>query len=92
VGKILFALLTAVIAWVLFKGFTKTATKGDDKKIVRGSSPPPSPPPRPADSQALERMVKCAVCGVHMPESESALVAGKISCREPTQCAHRRAA
>ncbi len=87
-GKILFALLTAVIAWVLFKGFTKTAPKGDDKKIVRGSSAPP----HPVDPQASERMVKCAVCGVHMPESESALIAGKISCREPAQCAHRRAA
>jgi hypothetical protein len=104
VGKILFALLTAAIAWILFKGFTKNTAKDDAKKVVsRGNtSSNPSTNSRgdggsgdgdgDSDTQALERMVKCSVCGVHMPESESISSQGETSCREPSHCAHRRQA
>ena len=36
---------------------------------------PESPAPRPA-----EKMVSCARCGVHLPESEAIVVAGRPYC------------
>jgi hypothetical protein len=86
VGKIIFALLTAAIAWVLFKGLTKkppsdasrrdAAKSGDDKA---------------KNLNAPERMVKCVRCGVFMPETESAIIDGQIGCRDPQACVHGRA-
>jgi hypothetical protein len=82
VGKILFALLTAVIAWFLFKGLSKKS-RGDasDSRVEKDGSA----------KNAVEHMVKCGVCGVFMPESESTKIDGKISCRDPKTCAHRGA-
>lgn len=79
-GKILFVLLTAAIGWFLFKGFTK-------------KMPPPQDPsaadPGKGTANTPERMVQCALCGVHMPESDSLTSEGRVSCREPARCAHR---
>lgn len=46
-----------------------------------------SRPPTPAE-RAPERMVKCALCGVNQPVSESILTHGKYYCCE----AHRQQA
>ncbi|QDF98745.1 hypothetical protein CJ010_20510 [Azoarcus sp. DD4] len=40
----------------------------------------------PAGEGAMERMVECAHCGVHVPESEGVSDAGRFYCSE----AHRR--
>jgi hypothetical protein len=82
VGKVIFALLTALIAWILFKGFTKKVSRSDDASV---KPKPASEPPK-----LTERMVKCATCGVFMPESESVLLDGVVSCKDPAHCAHRR--
>jgi hypothetical protein len=85
VGKIIFAVITAFVAWVLFKGLTKSAKR--DELDTRADQPLPRQPA--ADAKTPERMVKCSACGVYMPESESVMSSGKISCREPLHCAHR---
>jgi hypothetical protein len=87
VGKIIFALLTAAIAWVLFKGLMK---KPPDSKANSGDAAKPGDG-KTKNLNAPERMVKCVRCGVFMPETESVIVGGQISCRDPQTCAHGRA-
>jgi hypothetical protein len=89
VGKIIFMLLTAAIAWLLFKGLSKGLTKKspDDanrRETINAENE------KSKNLNAPERMVKCAHCGVFMPEPESVLIDGKTSCRDPQVCAHGR--
>ncbi len=82
-GKIVFLFIIAVLGWVLFKGFGK---KGG------GASPPAedsSQQVKKSPSTAAENMVKCHRCGVLMPESESMMLDGNISCHDPAHCLHR---
>jgi len=76
-GKILFFLAAAVVGWLLFKGLLKKPKAGE---------PRDAPPNRP------EQMVKCDLCGVFMPESDSAQLDGKRTCRTPQRCLHRQSA
>lgn len=75
-GKIVFLLIIAVVAWVLFKGLGKKS----DGPGVGG------PKER---TNIAEKMVKCHRCGVMMPESESMMLDGNISCHDPAHCLHR---
>jgi hypothetical protein len=82
-GKIVFLFIIAVLGWVLFKGLGK---KGS------GSSPPDAEASGEKKSTtriATENMVKCHRCGVLMPESESMMLDGNISCHDPAHCLHR---
>ena len=82
-GKIVFLFIIAVLGWVLFKGLGK---KGG------GASPPTEDSSRQKKSSAAiatENMVKCHRCGVLMPESESMMLDGNISCHDPAHCLHR---
>jgi len=102
VGKIIFVLLTAAIAWVLFKGLSKGLTKRSPSSESRRDAAT-SGDGKAKNLNAPERMVKCARCGVFMPETESVIVNsvnsvdgvdgvnGQISCRDPQACAHGRA-
>jgi Pyruvate/2-oxoacid:ferredoxin oxidoreductase delta subunit len=76
-GKLLFFLAVAVVGWLLFKGLLKKP-QGDAK------------PEAPANQH--EQMVKCDLCGVFMPESDSAQLDGKLTCRTPQRCLHRQSA
>ncbi len=69
-------LLIAAIAWAFFK--KQQGARGRVDK-----------PEAPRAATGSERMVACSTCGVFMPESESLLTGGKISCRDPAHCAHR---
>lgn len=89
-GKIIFALLTAAIAWVLFKGLSKGLTKKPPPDVDRRDAAKPGDD-KAKNLNAPERMVKCIRCGVFMPETESVIVNGQISCRDPQACAHGRA-
>ena len=40
-------------------------------------------------SKAVENMVKCQRCGVLMPESDSMMLDGNVSCHDPAHCLHR---
>ncbi|MEP7155056.1 MAG: PP0621 family protein [Betaproteobacteria bacterium] len=75
-GKMLVFLIAAVIGWFLFKGIFQK---------------PPAPRKPDSARDVPEKMVRCDLCGVHMPESESKLVDGKCTCRVPDNCAHRNA-
>ena len=75
-GKIVFLLIIAVLVWVLFKGL--------GKKV----SGPGSRAPQDRANLA-EKMVKCHRCGVLMPESESMMLDGNVSCHDPAHCLHR---
>lgn len=80
-GKIIFMALIAALAWVFFKKRAVEQSRPKDKVATDASSS--------VASAAIERMVACADCGVFMPESDSVLREGKISCRDPGHCAHR---
>lgn len=73
-GKILLLLLLAVAGWLLIKGLLKK--KGGDAAGTPVSRP--------------ERMVKCDLCGVFMPESDSVQLDDKRSCGKPKQCLRRQ--
>ena len=49
-----------------------------------GSAPPP-------ESDRAERMIECAHCGLHVPESEAVAGDGLTFCSEAHRRAHRQA-
>lgn len=78
-GKIVFLLIIAALGWVLFKGLGKkngTSSKGDADGLRD-------------QTKVTERIVKCHRCGVLMPESESMMLDGNLSCHDPAHCLHR---
>ncbi|MCY7387523.1 MAG: hypothetical protein LH481_05560 [Burkholderiales bacterium] len=78
-GKIVFLAIIAVLCWVLFKGLGKKSSK-----------PPKGDAGASGDRTGLaEQMVKCHRCGVLMPESESMMLDGNVSCHDPAHCLHR---
>lgn len=78
-GKIVFLLIIAALGWVLFKGLGKKSGPSS-----RGDVDGPQ-----EQSKVTERMVKCHRCGVLMPESESMMLDGNLSCHDPAHCLHR---
>jgi hypothetical protein len=76
-GKILLFVAVGILAWLLVKGL--------GKKLGGGTK-------RDAPDGGPEKMVKCDLCGVFMPESESAQIDGKKTCLTPQQCLHRQSA
>jgi hypothetical protein len=76
-GKILLFVAAGILAWLLFKGLGKK---------------PGGTASRDASTSGPEKMVKCDLCGVFMPESESAQEDGKKTCLTPRQCTHRQSA
>jgi len=91
-GKILFMLLIAAITWVLFKKRARPppAHKTKDQATANPVTDSDSAVSgKQADHLGSpERMVACAACGVFMPESDSVILHGQVSCRAPEQCAH----
>lgn len=78
-GKLVFLFIIVVLVWVLFKGLGK-------KPFKPGASGAEGPESR---SNVPEKMVKCHRCGVLMPESESMMLDGNVSCHDPAHCLHR---
>ena len=85
-GKLLFVLLIAAIAWAFFKKHQGSKRSSTDKPAGSGKAASPT---EGSAASSSERMVACGACGVFMPESDSVLTSGKIGCRDPAQCAHR---
>ncbi len=73
-GKLLLFVLVAILAYLFFKGSGR-----------RTGAPPGEGAKRP---RAAERMVECAHCGVHLPESEAVKQADRYFCSDE----HRRLA
>ena len=65
----------AIVVYGLFRGFRRHAGMQDSAR---------SAPPR--DKHVPEDMVRCTVCGVHLPRSESFTSRGKFFCTDE----HRR--
>jgi len=72
-GRILFWLLIAVLAWWFVKGVLK-ATRARDETIASRTT-------------QGEDMVVCARCGVNMPRSEAREEGGRFFCLNNPQCA-----
>ncbi len=72
VGKFLVLLLVVLAVWFLVKGLKK--------------APRPARERRPAETLAGERMVSCAHCGVHLPQSDATAAGTRFYCSED----HRR--
>ena len=79
-GKILLFVAAGILVWLLIKGLGKKSGTG----VKRDSSR--------SNNEGPEQMVKCDLCGVFMPVSESAQEDGKKTCRTPKQCLHRQSA
>jgi hypothetical protein len=76
-GKILLFVAAGILVWLLFKGLGKKKGRSAERDASTGGP---------------EKMVKCDLCGVFMPESESAQIDGRKTCLTPTQCLHRQSA
>lgn len=74
-AKFLLLIALAIVVYLLVKGFRRDAVIKD--------SPRPAPP---RDPSKAEDMVRCTVCGVHLPRSESITSRGKFFCTDE----HRR--
>lgn len=60
------------------------------RALVRPSKPSPRESAQPT-AAAPERMIECAHCGLHVPESEAVAEAGLSFCCEAHRRAHRQA-
>ena len=78
-GKIVFLFIIAALIWALFKGLGK-----------KSGGRPDATKRAPDKRESLpEKMVKCHKCSVLMPESESMMLDGYVSCHDPAHCLHR---
>ena len=75
-AKFLLLIALAILAYLLFKGLLRRDAR-------RQGSVRPS---EPRGEAAPEDMVRCALCGVHLPRSESFTSRGKFFCSDE----HRR--
>jgi len=64
-GRILFFLLLAVVAWLLIKKLKQIGAAQDEQ------------PPEPKPAQAMKR---CAQCGVYLPEADALEKDGRHFC------------
>lgn len=70
-SKLILLLVLGLLAYLVFKGFQRSAARRERREDAQRSP---------------ERMVACARCGVHLPESEAIEDDGRRYCSEE----HRR--
>lgn len=58
--------------------------------LARRERPRPAPPNKPEAPRALEDMVSCAQCGMHLPRSDALPGRGGLYCGEPHRALHER--
>jgi len=73
-GKIILVVVGFLFAYWLLKGYGKK---------VQGDEPPPG-------VGGEEDMVRCAQCGVHLPQSESLTTSGMFFCSAEHQRQHMK--
>jgi uncharacterized protein len=73
-AKFLLLIALVIVVYLVFRG------------IRRVEKQQPAPPPAPRDPGKPEDMVRCAICGVHLPRSESFISRGTFFCSDE----HRR--
>jgi uncharacterized protein len=73
-AKIILLVLGLALVYWLVRSYRRRVDRGDAQK--------------PATTQG-ENMVRCALCGVHLPRSESLTTQGSFYCSAEHQRAHR---
>ena len=74
-NKLILLLVLGVVAYVIFKSYTRRGQPG-----IKQAEP----------AKSNEDMVKCAHCGVHMPVSESTLSKGNYFCSNEHRLIHNK--
>lgn len=69
-------ILLLVVFVLAARWLVKTMRAAQTQAAMRGARPQPSTEPR----QLAEPMVRCAVCGVHAPKSESVFGGARYFC------------
>ena len=77
------------LGWLVWRMWTisQRRIERSRSRVPVDTSPPASPSGGavPEESLRPERMVQCAVCGVHLPGSEARFAGGRVYCSD----AHR---
>lgn len=81
-GKLVFFLIIAVLVYWLIKARSSEETENTNEKTDESTESNTSP-------KALEEMVRCAHCGVHLPRSESVTSQGDFFCCNEHRIAHQ---
>lgn len=93
-GKVLTWVLIALVAWGAWRMWTISQRRSERARAQRdaangeaagGPGGDARPGDGPARVAAPERMMQCAVCGLHLPGSEARFAGGKVFCSD----AHR---
>jgi uncharacterized protein len=92
-GKLLTWVLIALAAWAAWRMWTISQRRAERARAKReagdGAAATRGGDARPDEGTARvagpERMMQCAVCGVHLPGSEARFAGGKVYCSD----AHR---
>jgi len=74
-AKFLLLIALVIVVYLLYRGARRVENQQ-----------PPTQSPAPRDPGTPEDMVRCALCGVHLPRSESFISRGKFFCSDE----HRR--
>jgi len=81
-GKLVFFLIIAALVYWLIKARSSEETENIDEKTEEGAENNASP-------KALEEMVRCVRCGVHLPRSESVTSQGDFFCCNEHRIEHQ---
>jgi uncharacterized protein len=76
VAKFLLLLAIGIVVYLIVSRMRR------DGEHPRGPSPPQSSGPAKPAAGGAEDMVRCAVCGVHLPRSESFTSRGRFYCSD----------
>ena len=81
IGKLVFFLIiAALVYWLLKIRFSDDDDYADKKDTVEDATENADNAENDGQPKALEEMVRCAHCGVHLPRSESVVSQGKFFC------------
>ncbi len=64
-------LILIILGWILYQVIKRMATSADSKPNIKSEEKPE------------EKIVQCANCGCHVPESESIIKNNQIICNNP---------
>jgi uncharacterized protein len=81
-GKLVFFLIIAALVYWLIKARSSEETENIDEKTEEDAENNASP-------KALEEMVRCVHCGVHLPRSESVTSQGDFFCCNEHRIEHQ---
>lgn len=81
IGKLVFFLLIAALVYWLIKSRSPEETENTEENTEDSTQDNETP-------KALEEMVRCVHCGVHLPRSESVTSQGEFFCSNDHRLEH----